>query len=345
MPTNKNALTRYKILDDLLANRYHAYTLNDLTEVVNDRLAEIEGGTVTRRTIEKDINDIEFKMFYADIERYRDEQGRQCLRYADSTFSIFKKAMSDDEKYLLKEALRMLGQFQDLPNFESLERLRASLNEKEKVEDRKIVSFAKNPLEGTTVFGEIFNAISNKQVIRVRRHTFSKLDECLEDVVYPYLLKEYNKRWFLFAGSVETGKIINIGLERIDEIEPLPSMQYVEYDGNIDELFDDYIGVTLEDSPLYKIVFWVSDRSKDYVSTKPLHDSQRNIKGEWEAQLRTQYPSLENGRFFEIECKENYELIRELMSFGSALVVVSPSEIQNKVKIQIEEMKNRYDKV
>ena len=30
MPANKNAMTRYKILDDLLSNRYHNYSLDDL---------------------------------------------------------------------------------------------------------------------------------------------------------------------------------------------------------------------------------------------------------------------------------------------------------------------------
>ena len=30
MPANINALTRYKILDELLSDRYHYYTLDDL---------------------------------------------------------------------------------------------------------------------------------------------------------------------------------------------------------------------------------------------------------------------------------------------------------------------------
>lgn len=40
MPKNKNAMTRYKILDELLSDRYHDYTLDDLTNIVNDRLKE-----------------------------------------------------------------------------------------------------------------------------------------------------------------------------------------------------------------------------------------------------------------------------------------------------------------
>ena len=29
MPTNKNAMTRYKILDNLLSSRYHNYSIDD----------------------------------------------------------------------------------------------------------------------------------------------------------------------------------------------------------------------------------------------------------------------------------------------------------------------------
>ena len=41
MPANKNAMTRYKILDELLSCRYHNYSLDDLTEEVSKRLSDI----------------------------------------------------------------------------------------------------------------------------------------------------------------------------------------------------------------------------------------------------------------------------------------------------------------
>ena len=114
---------------------------------------------------------------------------------------------------------------------------------------------------------------------------------------------------------------------------PLPVRKYIPYDGDLNERFEDIIGVTLyEDRPVQTIVFWVSDYSKDYVATKPLHESQRNIRNEREEELRQQYPKLEGGRFFSIECIENYELIRELTSFGKDLLVLSPTDIQQKVR-------------
>jgi len=44
------------------------------------------------------------------------------------------------------------------------------------------------------------------------------------------------------------------------------------------------------------------------------------------------------GAFFSIECIENYELIRELTSFGKDLIVLSPTYIQQKVKDSVQWM-------
>ena len=74
MPANKNAMTRYKILDELLSCRYHNYSLDELTEEVNKRLTELYPDTngVVRRTIEKDITYLEYEgPFLVEIERYK----------------------------------------------------------------------------------------------------------------------------------------------------------------------------------------------------------------------------------------------------------------------------------
>ena len=59
------------------------------------------------------------------------------------------------------------------------------------------------------------------------------------------------------------------------------------------------------------------------------------IKGEREMELRRQYPKLEGGVFFSIDCIENYELIRELSSFGKDLLVLSPADIQQKERDRV----------
>ena len=353
MPKNKNAMTRFKILDELLSCRYHNYSLDDLTEEVNKRLAELYPDTdgVGRRTIEKDIRYLEYEgPFLVEIERYtvpgynREKQksyNKRCLRYTMSSFSIFKKDLSDDEEYLLKEALSLLGQFEGLPNLDALEGLRLGLGVGKN--ERKILSLTKNPLENSNLLGELFTAISHRQVVELHYHKFFSPHTGLAVNIHPYLLKEYNRRWFLFAAAESDGKLLCFSLDRIDNVVPLPSHKYIDYDGEISEIFDDIIGVTIsEGSPVFNIVFWVSDISKDYVATKPIHDSQKNISGSEEMKLREMYPTLSNGKFFSIDCKENYELIRELTSFGKELVVLSPVIIREKIENRIKEMVDNY---
>lgn len=354
MPANKNAMTRYKILDELLGSRYHNYSIDDLTEEVNTRLAELypDADGVGRRTIEKDIHYLEYEgPFLVDIERYtapgydgarQRSYAKRCLRYRDPSFSIFKKDLTDDEEYLLREALSLLGQFDGLPNLDALEGLRLGLGARR--DERAIMSLTRNPLENSNLFGELFTAISQRQVVELHYHRFAAPDTDLSTCVHPYLLKEYNRRWFLFAASERDGKLLCFGLDRIDRVVPLPAHKYVDYEGDIREVFDDIIGVTLlADSPLYHIVFWVSDVSKDYVATKPIHESQRNVGGEEEGALRQRHPQLQGGRFFSIDCKENYELVRELTSFGQELVVLSPAPIREKIRDWAMKLARRYD--
>ena len=126
-------------------------------------------------------------------------------------------------------------------------------------------------------------------------------------------------------------------------MEPLADKKYFECPDDLAERFDDIVGVTLyEDRPVEHILFWVSDASKNYVITKPIHGSQALLKGEREIQLREQYPQLEGGVFFTIDCIRNYELIRELMSFGKELIVLSEGETKNEILKRICEMNEKY---
>jgi len=356
MPANKNAMTRYKILDELLGSRYHNYSLDDLTEEVNRRLADMYPGTdgVGRRTIEKDIYYLEYEgPFMVEIERYSvasynpDKQkaySKRCLRYASPSFSIFKRELTDDEVCLLKEALSLLGQFDGLPNLDRLEGLRLGLGVGR--DERRIISFTKNPLENSNLLGELFTAISQKQVLELHYHVFSRPGEESQLNVHPYLLKEYNRRWYLFAASESDGKLLCFALDRIDGCVPLPSHKYKDYEGDLNERFDDIIGVTLfDDSPIYKVVFWVSDSSKDYVLTKPLHDSQRKMPKDAVDALRVRYPLLQGGVFLRIDCRRNYELIRELAGFGENLLVLEPREIQDAVYERVSSLDDAYQKL
>ena len=353
MPVNKNAMTRYQILDELLSNRYHDYSIDDLTVAVNERLKEMGIKPVTRRCIEMDIHYLEYDGPYmVEIQRkdmlvYNTERQKtvtkKCLKYSDPSFSIFKKEMSDDEKYLLSQALDLLGQFDGLPTFEALQQLKSGLSVRD---HRHIVSFTKNPLENSSLFGELFIAIMQKQVIRVHYHKFGEEDVDLTADLYPYFLKEYNRRWYVFGELVEEDMMICFALDRMNGFEPLSGKQYKEFEGDINEWFEDIIGVTrYVGKPVEHVVFWVSDKSKSYVATKPMHESQKVFRGEKDAAMRERYPMLEGGTFFSIDCMENYELYSVLLSFGAELVVLEPVAVREELQRRVEKMMKVYDGV
>lgn len=337
----KNAIMRYKILDSLLSNRNRYYSISELLEKVNEAL-ELDGmEPVSRRCIEKDLNTLECAPYEAAIERVW-YHGKKCIRYAEEGFSIFTKKLTEEEENLLSEVLNTIGQFDGLDTFEWLDSLKKRLDIKE---HRRIIQFDSNPyFEGRNLIGSLFTAISNKQVLALKYHTF-KDPQVKEVVVYPYLLKEYNNRWFLIVG-VEDGTILNFALDRIDDFKPMPHIDYIEPDEDLESRFDDIVGVTLfKDKPTEDILLWVNEDGFQYVKTKPLHGSQRDVKGEEDKTMREKYPALQGGRFFRLQCILNYELEQLLMSKMNQLVVLEPATLKDSLINRIKKMDSLYSSI
>lgn len=350
MPTNKNALTRIVLLDKLLADRYHAYSIQDMTEFLERELQQfgVKDG-VSKRCVEKDIEYLEYNFpILIEFERYSVDAHsketdkvykKRCIRYLDPTFSIFKGKLTDDEKSLLTTALSTIGSFDGLDGFGWLDDLSKRLG---LVEQQPIIQMSKNLIENRTLIAESFSAIQARSVINLQYKLFNS-SEIREVSFSPYLLKEYNRRWYIIGAAYDTGRILNFALDRIVSFNVLPGYKYLPPPEDLSERFEDIIGVSYYDgAEVHKIIFWVSDKSTPYIDTKPIHGSQTNIRGEREQTLRSQFRVPKGGSFFSIICMENYELIRELCSFGSELIVLSPESIVSSVKNKIKSMYYAY---
>ena len=349
MPTNKNALTRIVLLDKLLSDRYHSYSIQDMTDRINEELPQYgQSDGVSKRCVEKDIEYLEFQSpFDIEFERYtvdafsleKDKPfKKRCIRYADPTFSILKGKLSEEEKGLLIAALSTIGTFDGLDGFGWLDDFSKRLG---LVEHEPFIQMSKNLLENKTLMAEAFSAIQAKTVIKIHYIKFNETQK-REVILSPYLLKEYNRRWYIVGGAFDTGKILNFALDRVDSIEILPGFQYRQAPEDLIERYEDIIGITYnEDSPIYEIIFWVSDNSAPFIRTKPLHGSQKEIKGEKAKKIRDQFSLSNEGYIFSIECKENYELIRELTSY-TEFKVVSPTPIINLIKERIKNLQQNY---
>ena len=127
----------------------------------------------------------------------------------------------------------------------------------------------------------------------------------------------------------------------------LPEREYIECPIDLSEHFEDIVGITLyEDKPVEHILCWVSNLSKGYILTKPIHGSFTPIKGNKEKELHDEFPLLQEGLFFTLDCINNFELVRELCSFGKELIVLrSDGSIADDVYNRINEMNKKYSQL
>lgn len=351
MPANKNAVVRYIILDRMLSDQHHYYTRTQLLNAVNDYLKGVdEALQVSKRTIEMDLRDME-DIFQIDLDESKVINGKKAIRYADQTRSIFSKPLSDDEKMLLKEALSTLGQFSGLDNFVWLDDLKTKLGDQlsfggseldavNGAPQRRVISFSSNEfLQNKEYLGWFFSAITNKKVVSI---TYRKFDAENAQVIiaYPYMLTQYRDRWYLLCTPTCDKKlpynphfIANIPLDRIEAYEEVQNIPYVECQVDIDELFDDIVGVTYYwDKPVEHVVFAVHKSSANYIRTKPIHPFQAELSKDDQIEMRKKNPMLKDFYFFSLDCKLNYELSSLFRSFGYNLVVISPASLREEMK-------------
>jgi len=270
MASNKNALIRYKTIDQCLRNKYREWTLNDLIEACSDALYEYEGKDVyvSKRTIQLDIQMMRSdKLGYnAPIEVYQ----RKYYRYAEDDYSIMNIPVTDHDIKIMNESIQILRQFKDFSLFKEmggvLERLEDSVYTTQ-TNNKAIIHLEKNErLKGLEYIDRLYHAIQNKEVVRITYKSF-KARDAQHLYVHPQLLKEFNNRWFLLALNNKKKYLTTFALDRIIKIQdPEESIVYVDQEIDGDLYYKDVIGVTVsENIRPEQIIFRVDNRNAPYI--------------------------------------------------------------------------------
>ncbi|HAS43559.1 MAG TPA: WYL domain-containing protein [Microscillaceae bacterium] len=339
MPINKNALIRYQVLDKCFSNFGRKYFREDLLEEVNKVLVELNGpdSGIKRTQFYKDLDFMKSEAGYGiELGDYK-EGKRMYYRYTDPNFSIKKHLLSHTEQQTLKEAIRVLSQFQGLPQFEWLNELVPILSDKLAMNDtnRQAILFDSNvDYTGTQYIVPIFNAIHHQTVLGIKYQGFN--DPHPYDLeLHPYILKQYNNRWFVLGyNDFKNSHTWNLALDRILSIRDLPQKAYHSHNINWeDDYFYDIIGVTrIEDQEVTEVVLEFAASLIPYIRTKPIHPSQREVS------------VAKNGdTTLSIEVIPNYELERLLRSFGARVKIISPEWLKEKLIEELTASLKQYD--
>lgn len=336
MPKNRNALLRYQVIDRCLKNRGRKWTWKDIQMKVNEALYEDdpESEGIGKTTLYEDLKNIE-KIYKLEIEKIK-ESKTTFLRYANPSDSINNQPLSETEAKQLKAAIMVISRFKGPPQFDWIHEIVPILESKMGLlkTDREIISFESNiDYSGAIHIPTLFNAIHNKRALKLTYQDF-RSPMAYEVEIHPQYLKQYNSRWFIMSFMDKwAGKPQIHALDRIKEIKELDTEYRFVKDFDWDNYFSDMIGVSRFDtgSVLVRLLI-LDDEQAAYIDTKPLHQSQKKMK------------KVEGGYETSITVIHNYELEKQLLSFGERVLVLEPLTLRESLQTRIKKLCAVYEK-
>lgn len=324
MPANRNALVRYKTIDNCLRNRHRLWMLNDLIEACSEALYDYEGidKGVSRRTIQMDI-----QFMRSDKLGYHAPiivEQKKYYKYADPDYSITNIPLTNQDLGKLTEVVELLKQFKGFTHFQELSGVVQKLEDKihvSKTKERAIIDLEKNDhLKGLEYIDPIFQSISKKKCIEITYQSFKarKSDTFL---FHPALLKEFRNRWFVLGKKKEKMPYILLALDRLLSVVPTEKNS-VNFDNeNLQDYFTHVVGVSVnQGEPPEEVVLFIDHSNAPYVQTKPIHHSQKIIE------------QNDQGVIVSLHVQINFELEREILGFGDSIKVISPSRLRSRIK-------------
>ncbi len=312
MSINRYQFKRYEIIDECLQSG-NIWSKMQLKERVETEL----GLPYSERNFYGDIKRMKEEIYDAPIETLRGKG----YRYTDPDFSIKNQPLSDADKESLKEVIGLLKQFRGFRYFTGAESIIYKIEESINLSDFSEIQLDVVPdYKGIEHMGKLRDAIRGKQVVMIEYAPFNT-DTKKYHNLHPYVLKEYNRRWFVFGYNQKLRRNEIYALDRIEDLHTT-SLDYKEPDKEeLKNYFRDIYGVTNYKArkPEETILRIKSIRAK-YVKTKPLHHSQQVIK---------ETPGF---TWFKYYLKESPELITWILGFGKDIKVESPLGLVKKIK-------------
>ena len=322
MPSDKNRHLRVKILDKCFSDLEHEYSESDLMSKCG----------ISRAT------------FYRDLGYIRDAYGKDIFdaallkrgkyRYSTPGFTICEDVLDDAQVGQIKSVLLLLRKFMGKPQFNYLESVVKHLERNYQVSmgsSETIIHFDGNSsTKGMEFLVPLFEAIVKKQCKQVYYQPFDGQKRIY--IIHPYILKEYNQRWYLLCHKQETaGGLMQLRTLPLDRMEKVTDVKcrFVAAPEGIQNYFDDYIGITnKEKHKVQEVVIKCTPKEFKYFCTRPIHHTQEVVKAK--------------DGLIKIRVKENYELYQWLLFYGDQIEVISPKEVRDELQNVMQRMLRKY---
>lgn len=249
MPTKNTIRRNYLIIRRILQNDYPSKrTLLDYMKRYDVEIGE--------RTFQRDLADIRSNF---DIEIIYDEQKNGYYAQTDSTF--------DFDKLLYFIGLA-----------ESSDIILSTVKDRNKL--LEYLSISPTPhAKGVENIGRLLQAIQSQMSIHFEHRNY-QTGRLKEYTVFPYLLKEFEGMWYLFAYISELKAFRTFGLDRISDL--IITDNHFQREKVLEltaDKFNQIYGLIYEpdnnpNAPIEKVELRFSDTMLHYLKALPLHQSQ-----------------------------------------------------------------------
>lgn len=334
MPQNKDAATRYRIIDNCLNNKQKKYpTKSYLAEACS----RVLGKTISESTIEKDIHAMKEGVVYGNKAPIVYSKIHKGYAYDEQGFSISELNLEPQEWEALAYASNLIYQYKEVPLFKSFKDAIEKIHgrffipyEYNDADFESYVQFEKsNSNAGYEWLPLCYQAFKQHFAIEITYENIYK-QETKKYTILPYLLKEYRNRWYVIGWDNNRGDYLTFALDRMLEATMIEKKEKRRNDFDATLFLKNSMGIMEGDGSASTIELEIEAPIDRLVMLEPLHPSQLVIK-------QTKKYSI-----IRIEVNINPELYRSILSLGSSCKVVKPTVLKNELMAQLTKMIDLY---
>lgn len=246
--------------------------------------------------------------------------------------NLLKSVIQQEDIEELHQTLEILQHFKHLPPTQAMQNLLQRLKEEwgyETKDPRKIIDFEAVELVNEEQLETLYKVIHKEKTICINYLPFTETAP-YNLIICPYLLKEFNHRWYVIGFNKNLERIQNIAIDRIKYWNEITSEEFIPSPiADISARFRDIIGVTLfENAPKERIRIRLASKRARYIETKKWHHSQRKV-------------SEQNGKvIFEFDLIINDELRSRILEYSGDIEVLQPLHLRHEI---IEKLKRSLE--
>ena len=332
MANTKDYSYREMIYDECFSTGKE-FTGQQLIDIVNKRLKGRDMKLIqSRTTLKQDLEEMNgkfFRLYGKECIAYEDRHRKRYYRYAYGVQSIYNRELTINEIERLQEVRNLLLGFKGMPDFGWIDQMMTRLDQNIIGKQKTVASFEGGTMKDKEYLMLLFNAILNRQVLDVDYIPF--FGDLEHIVLHPYYLKQYWRRWYLFAKREGETDVEAFSLDCMESVAINKTVKYKGTKTSFKKYFKDLVGVKMPpETDVEHIELWADASIVPYLLAMPLHESQKiRIDDEKNCTVT-------------LDVMINHELIQELMYYGELLAVKSPLYFRDEMMEKFEWVKNSY---